>query len=122
MLQDAVDFSFPVAKGAHFVLTHRIVDGLVSWEDLESVQKIRERYAKSTSNGGKDEKFDKKKLKPVPCFKFNRKAGCSEPHDHAYQHLLLKHCCQLCHQITGNFINHARQNCPRNFQNGSKNA
>ena len=122
VLQDAVDFSFPVAKGAHFVLTHRMIDGLVSWEDLDSVQKIRERYAKSTTAGNKQQKVDTKKLKPVPCFRYNRKSGCSESHDHAYQHLLLKHSCQSCYQNTGNFISHARQNCPRNLHHTSKNA
>ena len=73
LLQDAVDYSWPVAKGAHFVLIHRIIDGLASWEDLASVQKIRERFSKPHSqhsqnfqNHVSDNRFSKKKEpKPV---------------------------------------------------------
>ena len=50
LLQDAVDFSWPSAKGAHLVLVHRIADGLERWDDLDSTKKTRERYAHSTGN------------------------------------------------------------------------
>ena len=128
LLQDAVDFSWPAAKGAHFVVTHRIIDGLATWENLDSVQKIRERFAKSNGNQsgngnvGNTHKQGPAKLKHVPCFKYNRKGGCTESGDHVYNHLLLKHACQVCYQITGNFENHAQKSCPRNLhQNKPKN-
>ena len=134
LLQDAIDFSFPAAKGAHFVLINRIIEGLASWEDLASVQKIRERYSKSnhnqnqssmhhqnqniTHNHVSDNRFDRKReLKPVPCFKFNKRLGCTESRDHIHGNLLLKHSCQLCHQLSGNFENHSKINCPRNVHN-----
>ena len=50
LLQDAVDFSWPAAKGAHFVVNHRIINGLASWDDLSSVKKFRERFVKSTNS------------------------------------------------------------------------
>ena len=117
LLQDAVDFGWQAAKGAHFVLVHRMIDGMVDWNDLNAVQKIRERYAKNTKEKISHSKFERKKqLRHVPCFKFNRKGGCSENQDHIHQNLLLKHACQTCHQITGKFEEHARQNCPRGYQ------
>ena len=133
LLQDAVDFSWPVAKGAHFVLINRMIEGLVSWENLPAVHKIRERYAKSTQNQNIQQfpdskhdnlvKFDRKRdPKPVPCFKFNKRTGCSEKQDHLHQNLLLRHACQLCHQLTGQFENHSKLTCPRNTHFGSKNA
>ena len=114
LMQDAVDFGWPSAKGAHFVLVHRIGDGMANWSDISSVHKIRERYTKTAN-----QKTDTNHLKPVPCFKFNRN-GCSESRDHAYKNLLLKHACQACFNATGAFEGHSRRNCPKN-QNYQKN-
>ena len=130
LLQDAVDYSWPVTKGAHFVLVHRIIDGLASWENLQSVQKIRERFSKPNTNFSQnyshvhasDSKFDKKQEpKPVPCYKFNKRSGCSELQDHVHANLLLRHVCQTCHQATGAFEKHTKMSCPRNAQLSSKN-
>ena len=47
LLQESLDFGWPAAKGAHHVLVHSIIDRLTSWADLESVKKIRERFART---------------------------------------------------------------------------
>ena len=78
LLQDAVDFGWNSAKGAHFVLVNSMVDGLIQWKDLEGVQKLRERFCKSLSNPSSQNytKFDKSKnLRQLPCFKFNKKGA-----------------------------------------------
>ena len=59
LLQDTVDFSWQVAKGAHFVLVHRIGDGSASWKDLDSVNKMRSRYSHSGNQGVKISKMNK---------------------------------------------------------------
>ena len=118
LLQDALDHSWAAAKGAHFVLINRIIDGLASWSDLNSVQKIRERYAKNPSNQANDRQ---RTLKNVPFFKFNRRGGCHEQNDHVHQQLLLKHSCQTCFQVSGRFEDHSKFKCPRQIHVQSKN-
>ena len=70
--------------------------------DLHSVNDIRVRYARNVKS---------KVLKSVPCFRFNKKGGSNEPREHAYQHLLLKHACQTCFQVTGRFEEHSKLKC-----------
>ena len=45
--QDACDYSWEAAKGAHSVLLHRMGDGVVHWSNIKDVQKIRKRYAQT---------------------------------------------------------------------------
>ena len=46
LAQDACDYSWEAAKGAHSVLLHRMEDGAVYWSNIKEVQKIRERYSR----------------------------------------------------------------------------
>ena len=118
LLQDAVDNGWQAAKGAHFVLVNRILDGHASWKNIDQIHKIREHYAKNPHYVSSDQKMGKNKvLRHVPCFKYNKKSGCNEQNDHLYKDMLLKHACQLCHQLTGKFESHPRKECPRGFQN-----
>ena len=117
LLQDGLDFGWPAAKGAHHVLVHSIIDGLTSWADLDSVQKIRERFARTPNT----QVEKSRQLKPAPCFKFNRRTGCHESREHVHQHLLLKHCCQLCFQTNGKWEDHPKFKCPRQATNHTNN-
>ena len=129
LLQDAVDFSWPSAKGSHYVLIHRLADGLASWSDLSSVHNVRLRYARSKpQNSGKTtSKFHNtshnqnfgSNLKPVACFKWN-KGNCGESRDHPHQGLMLKHVCQICFGEFNMFERHKKSECPR-LQKNSKN-
>ena len=49
LTQDACDFSWEAAKGAHSVLLHRMADGVVDWSNITEVQKIRQTYAQTNS-------------------------------------------------------------------------
>ena len=117
LLQDAVDISWHAAKGAHYIVVNRIIEGLATRKDLDSVQKIRERNVKTTNVSQNSTKTNRTCLRQVPCFKYNKRGGCGENQDHIFKDMLLRHACQLCHQITGKFEDHARKNCPRNYQN-----
>ena len=114
LLQDAIDFSWPAAKGAHFVLVHRIADGQASYADLNSVHQVRERYTKNGNNSSQATD-----LRPVPCFKFN-KNGCSESKDHPHNNLLLRHICQNCFFNHSQSENHSKKHCPRQQRNGQR--
>ena len=48
LMQDACDYSWESAKGAHSVLLHRMANGVVDWSQVKEVQKIRKRYAQTT--------------------------------------------------------------------------
>ena len=107
LMQDACDFTWDSAKGAHAVLLHRMADGVVDWTQLKEIHKIRKCYAQTnittTSN-------DKKPNKVVPCIKFN-KGICSRGGDHEWQGLMLKHMCQFCFSSVNKIENHARKDC-----------
>ena len=126
LLQDAIDFSWPAAKGAHYVLVHRLGEGSANWQDLKSVNEVRERYAKSSdSRNDSGKKFetihDKNRAQmTVPCYKYQRNA-CPENHDHPHKNLLLSHICQNCFNNHNTLERHQKRNCPRFQANRSKN-
>ena len=110
LLQDACDYSWDAAKGAHSVLLHRIQDGVVAWDNLKDVNKIRKRYAHTASSqyGAGSEKS--KGTKVVPCFKYN-KGTCTRGTDHEWQNMLLKHICQHCFSTFNKYEAHAKKDC-----------
>ena len=107
LMQDACDFTWDSAKGAHAVLLHRMADGVVDWTQLKEIHKIRKRYAQTNSTTTSSEK---KPNKVVPCIKFN-KGICSRGGDHEWQGLMLKHMCQFCFSSVNKIENHARKDC-----------
>ena len=69
LAQDACDYSWDAAKGAHSVLLHRMGDGVLNWANLKDIQKIRKRYAQTTSAQSGPDKS--KSLKVLPCIQYN---------------------------------------------------
>ena len=116
--QDACDYSWEAAKGAHSVLLHRMADGVVTWDNLKEVHKIRKRFAQTTGHQGHTDRS--RNLNPVPCTQYN-KGNCSQQGEHEFKGLLLKHCCQHCHQQTGRFERHSRKECWKLTKETSKN-
>ena len=110
LLQDACDYSWEAAKGAHSVLLHRMQDGVVAWDNLKDVNKIRKRYAHTASSqyGAGSEKS--RATKVVPCFKYN-KGSCTRGTDHEWQNMLLKHICQHCFSTFNKYEAHAKKDC-----------
>ena len=115
ILQDAVDFSFSAAKGAHYVLVHRLGEGLANWRDIQSIHKVQERYAQTNcAKQKRNFKYEQNRnLKPAPCFKYNRPQGCNEKSDHPFKNMLLRHMCQNCFDNFGSVEMHSKKNCPR---------
>ena len=108
LMQDACDYSWESAKGAHSVLLHRMADGVVDWGQVKEVQKIRKRYAQMTATPSQ-EKYSKSQ-KAVPCLRHN-KGTCLRTSDHEWQNLMLKHMCQFCHTQFNKVEHHARKDC-----------
>ena len=88
LTQDACDFSWEAAKGAHSVLLHRRADGVVDWSNITEIHKIRQRYAQTNSVQHVQER-QKKINETAPCIQFN-KGQCSRLREHEWKTLLLK--------------------------------
>ena len=99
LAQDASDFSYEAAKGAHSVLLPRMGDGVVEWGNLNEVKKIRTRYAETNSAQSLPDK--NRSLKVVSCIEFN-KSTCNRQSDHDWINMFLKHMCPQ-HYFTQNY-------------------
>ena len=112
LLQDTCDYSWESAKGAHSVLLHRMQDGVVNWSNLKEVNKIRKRYAQ-TSSAHQGVVGERSKItKVVPCFKYN-KGSCPRNSDHEWQNMLLKHSCQHCFSTFNRHEMHTKKECTK---------
>ena len=118
LLQDACDYGWESAKGAHSVLLHRMQDGVLTWHNVKEIQKIRKRYAHTVANATSVDK--NKVLKIVPCLKYN-KGQCSRSNDHEWQNMLLKHMCTHCHNVLNKTEGHPRKDCWKAPKDQSKN-
>ena len=47
ILQDVCDFGFKSCLGAHALILSNLEDEIITWEDLPSIQKVRENYTQS---------------------------------------------------------------------------
>ena len=118
LLQDACDYGWESAKGAHSVLLHRMQDGVLTWHNVKEIHKIRKRYAHTVANSTSIDK--NKVLKIVPCLKYN-KGQCSRSSDHEWQNMLLKHMCTHCHNVLNKTEGHPRKDCWKAPKDQSKN-
>ena len=109
LMQDACDYTWDSAKGAHSVLLHRMADGVLTWSQIKEVHRIRKRYAQTVSTTNIQDK-NSKSSKVVPCLKYN-KGTCLRGNDHEWQNLLLKHMCQYCHSTFNKVEHHPRKDC-----------
>ena len=117
LTQDACDFTWEAAKGAHAVLMHRMNDGVISWSNLAEIHKLRARYAQTTASHSVQEK---KTLKVVPCLQYN-KGTYQRTGDHEWKNLLLKHMCQFCFNNGGKVENHPKKDCWKGGRDQVKN-
>ena len=99
--------AWEAVKGAHSFFLHRMEDGVVHWSNIKDVQKIRKRYAQTTSAQSVPDKS--KSLKMVPCIQFNKGRNT----EHEYKNMLLKHMCQYCFSQNSKIESHAKKDCWR---------
>ena len=118
LAQDACDYSWDAAKGAHSILLHRMGDGVLNWANLKDIQKIRKRYAQTTSAQSGPDKS--KSLKVLPCIQYN-KGMCNRPSKHEWKNMLLKHMCQYCFTQNNRVESHTKKDCWRANKDNAKN-
>ena len=94
-------------------------DGVVSWSNLKDVQKIRKRYAQTTSAQSVPDKS--KSLRVVPCIQYN-KGLCIRQNEHKWENIRLsiKHMCQYCYTQNNRIEAHSKNDCWKASKEASK--
>ena len=107
LMEDAQDFGWACAKGAHAVLLCRMEEGKVNWAKTEKIDLIRRAHAQKVVNN--PSKKSTPELSGVPC-KFFQSQKCPHKGDHHTAGQLYKHICSFCNTL-GKRFPHALKDC-----------
>ena len=121
LMEDAQDFGWASAKGAHALILCRMEEGKVNWLNADKLDRLRRAHAQkvvnnnsSTGQGSKS----KNESQGVLC-KYFQSGKCSHKTEHTTNGQLYKHLCSHCHSL-GKKFSHALKDC-RNKRQDSKN-
>ena len=107
LVEDAQDFGWTSAKGAHAVLLCRMEEGKVYWAMTEKIDQIRRAHAQKVVNSSS--KKSNSELPGVPC-KFFQNQKCPHKSNHYTSGQLYKHICSFCSTL-GKRFPHALKDC-----------
>ena len=119
LFQNVCDHSWQAAKGAHLVVMTKMEEGLITWNDLKKVNKVRKTYvnSNSTSHSSQGEssnsshnKKGNRKPSSVPCKDYND-GRCSRMGDHEQGLITHKHVCAYCMYTFSRLYNHPETQC-----------
>ena len=116
IMEDAQDFGWASAKGAHALILCKMEEGKVDWSMTEKIDTLRQAQAQkivvnpSTSQGKKTGE-----MQGVPC-RYFQTGKCTHKADHVTAGQLYKHICNFCHG-SGKQLNHPFKDC-RNSKKG----
>ena len=110
LMQDAIELNIQTAKRAHAAVLQEIERGRAGWQQLDVLEKIKNRYTQRLVQN----------QKPSPsagniqaCVHFN-KGFCRLDNDHVSGGVLYQHCCSYCLKETGKKFDHPLSKCLRN--------
>ena len=118
VLQDAVDVSFPVAKGAYAVTMHEMEEGRVTWGDTERLERIRQLYTQRHLFQGTPEVASQAGKTAMQgnnrqvCAAYQN-GSCSSETDHRDNGILQRHICAHCVKTVKKAHNHPQSSCFR---------
>ena len=121
LFQDVCDMGWVSAKGAHLVVMSKMEEGLVTWQDLKKVNKIRKTYVRSSfatnssstqEYSGPNSKKGNRKQSTIPCKDFNE-GKCQKNYDHEVGLITHKHICNFCLYSLNKQYNHSENVCNR---------
>ena len=104
LFQNVCDHSWQAAKGAHLVVMTKMEEGLITWNDLKKVNKVRKTYVNSNNSSHSSQgdnsnsnhnKKGNRKPSSVPCKDYND-GRCSRTGDHDQGLITHKHVCAYC--------------------------
>ena len=114
LMEDAQDFGWTSAKGAHAVLLCRMEEGKVNWAMTEKIDRIRRAHAQKVVNNST--KKSNSEFPGVPC-KFFQSQKCPHKGDHHTSGQWYRHICSFCNTL-GKRFPHALKDC-RNSKKSS---
>ena len=118
LCQNVCDHSWHAAKGAHLVVMTKMEEGLLTWNDLKKVNKVRKTYVNSNStshnqgdnSNSNHNKKGTRKPSSVPCKDYND-GRCNKTGEHDQDLITHKHACALCMYTYSRLYNHAESQC-----------
>ena len=117
-MEDAQDFGWASAKGAHALLLCRMEEGKVEWHMTEKIDCIRRAHAqKVVSTSSSQGKKSHNTVQGIPC-KFFQTGKCSHTSDHVTNGHNYKHICSYCFGV-GKRFPHPHKDC-RNAKKNNK--
>ena len=98
IMEDAQDFGWASAKGAHALLLCCMEEGKVQWHMTEKIDRIRRAHAqKVVSTSSSQGKKVQSTMQGIPC-NFFQTGKCSHTSDHVTNGHSYKHICSHCLQ------------------------
>ena len=106
LMEDAQDFGWASAKGAHALLLCRMEQGKVNWHMTDQIDRIRRAHAQKVATNTQNLNSKKKvsDSQGVPC-KFYQNGKCAQKNDHNSGGQLYRHICSHCNTL-GKKFNH----------------
>ena len=121
LMEDAQDFGWASAKGAHALILCRMEEGKLDWLNSDKLDRLRRAHAQkvltNSSSTGQSARI-KNESQGVMC-KYFQSGKCSHKTDHTTNGQLYKRWCSHCYSL-GKRFSHALKDC-RNKHQDSKN-
>ena len=108
-MQDAAELNFSTVKRAHAAVFQEIERGKVNWDQLDLVEKTKNRYTQRLLQSQKSSTS----ATVQTCNHLN-KWFCRVDNDHVANRVLYQHCYNFCLKETGKKLDHPLIKCLRN--------
>ena len=121
LMEDAQDFGWASAKGAHALILCRMEEGKVDWLKSDKLDRLRRAHAQKvvTSNSSSGQTAKTKHESHGVICKYFQSGKCNHKAEHNTNGQLYKHWCSHCYSL-GKRFTHALEDC-RNKRQDSKN-
>ena len=110
IMEDAQDFGWASAKGAHALILCKMEEGKVDWSMTEKIDRLRRAHAqKIVANPSTVQGRKTGEMQGVPC-RYFQSGKCTHKADHVTAGQLYKHICNFCNS-SGKQLNHPLRDC-----------
>ena len=113
LYQDICDIGWQQAKGAQFVIYSKMEDGILTWADLDKLEKIRKTYIRAgtvSTHSDFNSNYRKTKKSSIPCRDYNE-GRCTKQQDHDIGVITHRHICAFCLYSNNKQYNHPESLC-----------
>ena len=121
LMEDAQDFGWPSAKGAHALILCRMEEGKVNWSMSDKLDRLRRAHAQKIVTNPTTTRSSRGKMdtQGMVC-KFFQTGKCIQKGDHTTNGQLYTHICAHCVTL-GKRFPHALKDCRNKKENQLKN-